>query len=411
MRPRSHLGGILTALALAATVPAAGTAGRPTEPGSLTRKLGRALAVPHVAPASSAALAVDLARGTTVYSRNIDRPLVPASNEKLLVAYVALSTLGPSYRIQTDVLGRGRLQAATWLGNLILKGRGDPSLTTTDLRYLAARVRAAGIRRVTGRIIGDESHFDSRRTAPGWKSWYYIKESPPLSALAVDRARSLGGVSRGPALAAAARFRRLLRARGVAVAGRAAVGRARPGAVLLASAFSPPLWRLLRFMGLESDNFTAELLLKQLGTLTARRGTTAAGAVVVRRILAADGIPLGGVRIVDGSGLSGLNRLTVRALSALLQTAWADPSLRASFLATLPVAGRTGTLADRLRRAPTRGNVLAKTGTTADASALAGFVRHRFAFAIVQNGRPVSHWWARRAQDRFVAVLAAQQRP
>ena len=411
MRTRRRLGALLLVLAATAAGPLAGTAAAPAQPAPLMHKLARALAVPHVARSRSAALAVDLTSGATLFARNVGRPLIPASTEKLLVTYAALTTLGPSYRIRTDVLGRGQLHGSTWRGNLILKGRGDPSLATADLEYLAARVRAAGVRRVTGRIVGDESHFDSRRTAPGWKRRYYINESPPLSALAVDRARVVGGaVSRHPALAAASAFRRLLRARGVSVAGRAAVGKARPRAQLLASAFSPPLWRLLRFMGLESDNFTAELLLKQLGTVGGSGGTTAAGATVVRRVLAMNGIPLRGARIVDGSGLSGLNRLTARGLAALLHAAWANPSLRPAFRATLPVAGRTGTLAHRMRRSPARGKVLAKTGTTSSASALAGFVQHRFLFAILQNGHPVSHWWARRAQDRFVAVLAQQRR-
>jgi D-alanyl-D-alanine carboxypeptidase len=67
-----------------------------------------------------------------------------------------------------------------------------------------------------------------------------------------------------------------------------------------------------------------------------------------------------------------------------------------------------GTLEDRMEAPPARGSVLAKTGTTAESSALSGYVRGRFAFAVLQNGRPVWHYWARRAQDRFAAVLAAQ---
>jgi D-alanyl-D-alanine carboxypeptidase/D-alanyl-D-alanine-endopeptidase (penicillin-binding protein 4) len=77
-------------------------------------------------------------------------------------------------------------------------------------------------------------------------------------------------------------------------------------------------------------------------------------------------------------------------------------------VAALPVAGVSGTLHDRMRRAPARGNVVAKTGTTSIASALSGFVRGRYVFAVVHNGHPVSSWWARVAQDRFATVLAAQ---
>jgi PBP4 family serine-type D-alanyl-D-alanine carboxypeptidase len=161
-------------------------------------------------------------------------------------------------------------------------------------------------------------------------------------------------------------------------------------------------------MDRESDNFAAELLLKTLGAAELQQGTTAAGAQVVTQSLLDAGVPLGGVRIVDGSGLSSLDRLTANALVSLLRVSWDDPELHPVVLHALPVAGVSGTLDHRLRRAPARGNVFAKTGTTSLASALSGFVRDRFAFAVIQNGAPVSSYWARRAQDRFALVLASQ---
>jgi D-alanyl-D-alanine carboxypeptidase/D-alanyl-D-alanine-endopeptidase (penicillin-binding protein 4) len=88
---------------------------------------------------------------------------------------------------------------------------------------------------------------------------------------------------------------------------------------------------------------------------------------------------------------------------------WNDPELRLELLSSLPVAGRTGTLHDRMRHTVAAGVVLAKTGTTDNASALSGFVGDRYAFSILQNGWPVSWTWARRAQDHFAAVLAAAQ--
>jgi PBP4 family serine-type D-alanyl-D-alanine carboxypeptidase len=158
----------------------------------------------------------------------------------------------------------------------------------------------------------------------------------------------------------------------------------------------------------ESDNFTAEMLLKELGAMQMGHGTSAAGAAVVTRELADAGIPTAGVRIVDGSGLSALDRLTANALTALLRAAWLDPELRPVLRAALPVAGVNGTLEDRMRSGPAHGTVLAKTGTTSEASALSGFARDHYAFSILQNGSPVSYWWARVAQDRFAQVLASQ---
>jgi D-alanyl-D-alanine carboxypeptidase/D-alanyl-D-alanine-endopeptidase (penicillin-binding protein 4) len=159
-------------------------------------------------------------------------------------------------------------------------------------------------------------------------------------------------------------------------------------------------------MGRESDNYTAEMLVKQIGALFAGRGSTAAGTRVVRDELTAAGVPLAGVRLADGSGLSSLNRLTAAAVVSLLEAGLADSSLKDAFLGCLAVAGVAGTLEHRLQSRPARGRVIAKTGTTDAASALSGFVRGRYVFAVLQNGRPVSSFWARKAQDRFATVLA-----
>ena len=363
--------------------------------------------MPHVDPSQTAALAVDLRSGGVVYSHNPGLSLQPASNEKLPVAYASLALLGSNYRFHTEVVGTGSLVGDVWHGDLFLKGFGDPTLTPSDLVALASAVASWGITRVDGAVIGDESWFDGRRTGPGWKPRFYIGESPPLSALVVDRGWFRGRTSARPALAAASLFRQALESRGVAVRRTARAGALTTAGFPLAQDVSEPLGAIVRFMGRESDNYTAEVLVKQLGALYADEGSTAAGARVVRAALAAAEIPLGGVRIADGSGLSRLDRLTASALVALLLAGIADPQLRDAFLGSLAVAGVDGTLQHRLESRPARGRVLAKTGTTSAASALSGFIRDRYVFAILQNGAPVSSYWARRAQDRFATVLAA----
>jgi D-alanyl-D-alanine carboxypeptidase/D-alanyl-D-alanine-endopeptidase (penicillin-binding protein 4) len=398
---RRRLAALLVVVAAAAPAASAAT---PAPSSELQRKLARALRVPHVSPARSAALALDLTSGTVVYAQNASRSLAPASNEKLPVTYAALSVLGPAFRFDTDVLGEGEQDGAVWRGTLVLKGSGDPTLSSASLRSLAQQVRAGGIRRVTGGIVADESWFDARRTVLGWKPGFYFGESPPLSALVVDRDH---GGSTNPALAAGVALRAALRAAGVAVGGTVRVGVGGEIAIPLATVESATLAAIVRFMDRESDNFTAEMLLKELGASELGRGTSAAGAEIVMRELAGAGVPTAGVRIVDGSGLSQLDRLTVAALAALLRAAWSDPEIRSALLAALPVAGVSGTLEDRMRTGPAHGLVLAKTGTTMDASALSGFVRGRYAFAVVQNGHPLSYSWARVAQDRFAQVLAA----
>jgi D-alanyl-D-alanine carboxypeptidase/D-alanyl-D-alanine-endopeptidase (penicillin-binding protein 4) len=391
-------------LALAAAV-SAGAAVAPPAP--LAARLDAALRVPGVDLARTAALAVDLETGEIAYSRNAELPLLPASNEKLAIAYTALTRLGPGYRFRTEVLGLGSLDGAVWRGDLVLKGYGDPTLDRDDLLALARDVRAWGIHRVSGAVFGDESTYDALRTGPGWKAAYYIEECAPLSALIVDRSRYQERVSHDPARTAGRLFREALESVGVTVGKHARRLLVAPStAVPLALDVSEPLADIVRVMGRDSDNFMAEMLLKQLGERLGTAGTTGAGARVVRQALIDAAVPLDGVRIADGSGLSRLDRLTATSIVSILLAGEDDGTIRDAFLGSLAVAGVDGTLKHRLEKRPARSRVIAKTGTTNKASALAGFVRDRWAFAVVQNGSPVSAERSRRAQDRFATVLA-----
>ena len=401
------LGLALCGSSIALETPQAGRASgqNPATSKALTRKLNAALASAKIPSAQRAAEVVDLTSGEVIFSRHASGSLAPASNEKLPITLAALTLLGSDYRISTEVLGEGEQQGSKWLGDLVLKGHGDPDLSSGDLKRLAQQVRAAGIRSVSGNLIADESYFDRSRTAPGWKSFFLINECAPISALSVDR-----GIvtSASPPIVAARVFSKMLASSGVKVRGDLRTGTASADALSIGSVESPPLWKLLRFMDRESDNYSAELLLKQIGANDNERGTTANGAAQVKSVLADADIPLAGVRIVDGSGLSRRDRLTARALSQLLIVAWDDTTLRSPFVASLAIAGRFGTLSHRLRSGPARGNVFAKTGTTNSASALSGYVRNRYAFVILQNGSPIAAERARAAQDKFVTVLAAQ---
>lgn len=401
---RRGVAGSLAVVAFFCTLLPASTYAAHTRRPALADRLAAALALPA---GREGALAIDLASGRTIFSLNGTRPLQPASNEKLPLTFAALARLGAGYRFHTDVLGAGHQTGSVWHGDLYLRGHGDPALHTSGLARLARDLLKCGIRRVSGRVRADESWFDTRRTAPGWKRSFYMNESPPLSALVVNRAAFRGEMSPDPAGAAAAIFTRVLERHGIAVARGSGWGTAPAHARLLARLASQPLAQTIRFMDRQSDNFTAEMLLKTLGAEIAGHGTTAAGAGVVVQTLARSGVPLAGVRIVDGSGLSRLDRLTPRAITAVLTDAWRKRSLRGPFWRALAVAGRSGTLARRLRSGPAYGAVRGKTGTTDAASALSGYVRRRFAFAVIQNGRPVAALSAHTAQDRFATALAA----
>lgn len=372
----------------------------------LPTRLANALAVPGNSATASGAVVVDLQTGRLLFARHPDLPLAPASNEKLTVSFTALQELGVTYRFRTEIFARGYQEDGVWHGDVFLKGFGDPTLTSLQVERLAAQIADLGITRIDGRVYGDESWFDAQRTAPGWKASYYINECPPLSALIVDRGWYDHHTARQPALAAAGELKLLLHKHGVA-SGVVGLGRAPDDAYALAQVDSDPLPAVVAEMDHESDNFIAEMLLKDVGAETGGAGTTAAGAAVVKRDLVAAGVPLAGVRITDGSGLSLDDRLTARALAALLVAVWNDVDLRNPFWASLPIAGINGTLDKRLRKSPARGAVRAKTGTTDRASALSGYVRDQYGFAVLQNGWPVRRLSAEKAQDRFATALAS----
>ncbi|HEX3453938.1 MAG TPA: D-alanyl-D-alanine carboxypeptidase [Gaiellaceae bacterium] len=393
----------VVAVALCASV-AAASPGAPVA-ADLNAKLGAALRTPGVGPGHTGAVAVDLTSGRLVFAHNDAVGFVPASNEKLPVTFAALKTLGPDFRFPTEVRGQGSLESdGTWTGNLVLKGYGDPTLSTARIKILADRVHRLGITHVTGMVIGDESFFDKVRIAPGWKASFYIEESPPLSALVVDRDWTGKAYSTTPAYTAAKKFRALLIKDHIRVDGPARAFQA--GGKVLATTVSQPLDQILHSVDADSDNFSAELLLKEMGAVAGDGGTTADGAAVVTGVLKQNNVPLDGVRIVDGSGLSSLDRLTPKAIVAILRQCWSDGALRSTLVQAMAVAGRSGTLEHRLLGPGTRGSVIGKTGTTDLASVLSGFVHGRYAFSVMENGTPVALWAARTAQDSFVRTLA-----
>ena len=397
MRPRDAL------LASCAVVVAAVTAvSAPAASADLSTRLAATLRSPQLSSARTAAIAIDARTGAVVFAHNEHLPVIPASNEKLPVSWAALSRLGPGYRFATELFGVGTRSGQTWDGDLYLRGGGDPTLASGDIARLARSIKARGILAITGKVRGDESAFDTKRGGQGWKRYFLGIESPPLSALVVDRAN--GWPKHSPPLLAAQALQDSLRRHGVAVLGGSGLGTTPAGALLLAVDHSARLATITKSMNRDSDNFTAEMVLKHLGTLEGGMGTSARGAQVVIDEMRAAQIPVTGVRIVDGSGLSSLDRITAVALAGVIQAGLENPRIRDAFADSLAVAGRNGTLKNRLWKLA--GVVKGKTGTTNLACTLSGVVNGSVVFVVLQNGSPVAFWPARVAQDAFVTALA-----
>ena len=354
-------------------------------------------------PARSCLMVADGAR--VVFERNPDLPVVPASTMKLLTATAVLARIDAETRLTTQVRTSAAPDAGGVVdGDLWLVGGGDPVLGTaawrrsfrrqprlvTPIELLADRVAAAGVRHVTGRVIGDDSRYERVRYLPSWPARYVTgNETGPLSALAVNdgfRQVHPEGPFADPAAGAAGVLNELLRQRGVRVEGRPASGVAPPTSVTVAILDSPTIRELVNQMLLDSDNDTAELLLRELGLRVLGQGTTDAGRRVVVDTLRRMGLPMAGSRVVDASGLDPGNRVTCRLLTRLLL----DAPTAAYVDRGLPVAAQTGTLYRRFLATPVAGRLRAKTGSIRQVAALAGHARSatgsRLTFAYVQNG-------------------------
>jgi D-alanyl-D-alanine carboxypeptidase/D-alanyl-D-alanine-endopeptidase (penicillin-binding protein 4) len=367
----------------------------------------------------SGAYVLDLNTGQTLYARSANTGRLPASVEKLYTTTTALTRFGPNATLTTSILGNGTMDGGTFVGTLYLRGGGDPTFgsaafdhaaygTGASIQQLVANlVRATGIRSLQGNVVADESYFDSVRGTPATGNEPNTEVEGQLSALAFNAgwtSASEVGLVAHPALTAGQQLVAALTAAGVRVpkSTRITAGRTPAGAAPLASVHSPSIATLIALTNSPSDNFFAEMLLKDIGARFGGGGTTADGAAVVRAQVAQSfGIQ---PRLDDGSGLSRYDRTTPVQVVTLLKDEAADTQ----FTNSLAVAGETGTLQDEMRGTYAQGRCRGKTGTLHDASNLVGYCTsrdgHTLAFALLMNG--IYPNYAHPIQDRMAVAVA-----
>ncbi len=401
----------LATAALLAALPAAASAA------SLSKRLAAAM---RPAGGSSGAYVVNATTGKPVFRYRHRTPRILASNTKLFTTAAALARYGVAGRLTTEVRGTGTLDAdGTYRGDLYLVGGGDPTFGSSafarrsygggaSVQTLARALKGVGVRRVTGRVYGDESKFDSRRGGPD--SRYRV--SPyvgPLSGLSYNRglASETGrGYQSSPPAFAAARLDSALARLRISVKGSPRSRRTPAGAVQLVNSQSPTMARLARLTNKPSDNFFAEMLVKDLALQARGKGTTSYGA----RLAAGFAKRLGArpARLTDGSGLSRGNRAEPYRVARLLQAMRGRDEFQA-FYDSLSIAGRDGTLGPRMRRGAARRRCRGKTGTLSGVSAVSGYCTARsgevYVFSILMNG--VNPYGARGLQDRMLNTIAA----
>lgn len=440
---------------------------------ALAGDLSRLFARPAVAHAVWGAQVRSLARGDTLYSLNEHTLLDPGSTTKIVTLAAAADRLGWDYRYETRLVTAAPVEQGVLRGDLVAHGTGDPTINApgagADLfEKWAAELRAAGIERIDGRIVGDDRalagdvwtglgpgwgwddlgfgfatpsgalqhrenvvaivveptapgkpavvRFDpasglqlinrvrtaGRATEPAWT----LRRPPGRSALVLDGAIPAGAPAESRLVSVAnptdffvAALRRTLIREGIPVTGAAvdvdslphaapAAGAEAEARRVLAVHRSAPLSEIAVPMMKRSQNLYAESLLRTLGA-ESPSGSAADGVAAVAGVLESWGLDRRQFHVADGSGLSPRNALTAAALVIVLERLHGYPGRRTHFERTLPVAGRDGTLARRMRGSAAAGSARAKTGTKTDVGALAGYVDaaggERLAFAILVN--------------------------
>jgi D-alanyl-D-alanine carboxypeptidase/D-alanyl-D-alanine-endopeptidase (penicillin-binding protein 4) len=322
---------------------------------------------------SCASVSID---GRIVGERNPGAVVIPASNQKILVGAVALDVLGPDYRYTTRVVGPSP-SGGVVAGDVYLVGGGDPLLSSewypdsgldrfppfniTSLDELARQIAASGVTQIQGAVRGDGSRYDDEFYVETWGGGVAGLEAGPYDALLVNDARVLGDDQRGsdPNEAAAREFVRVLGENGVTVTGGAGIGTAPAETTELGAIESMPLSAVIAEMLTNSDNNTAEMMVKEIGLEASGTATRQAGLDAMADTIAGWGVDTAGMALGDGSGLSLANRLTCTTLIGVLQHVGVDSPVGQG----LAVAAQTGTLVDIFGDTPVAGRLLGKTGT------------------------------------------------
>jgi D-alanyl-D-alanine carboxypeptidase/D-alanyl-D-alanine-endopeptidase (penicillin-binding protein 4) len=434
MRPARHIGALILALLGVVTAAAAATAqAGPVGPDrSFRTPIAQGAATAHRSISSaklsvalgklfrrvgrSGAFVLDASNDQVLFSRKGSRSRILASNSKIFTTATALARFEPETRLRTTAWSVDDISDGISQG-LYLRGGGDPTLRGSGLAKLAERVRGAGVVNVQGPLLYDDSFLDHNTGIP--QHGITSERIGTLSALTID-----GGSPGDPAKNAAQRFQDALRREGVAIGNRVTPATVPQGAIQVADFGSPTMADLVKDTNVPSNNFFAEMLLKDVGGQFGDAGSTAAGISVVQGFASQRGASFRGE---NGSGLSRRNRASpasvVNLLDSMLEL---DPNaspdtqldqsrLRAAWVDSLAVAGRSGTLAHRMRRTAAQGKCHAKTGTLTGVSALSGYcfqgaddAEHAVVFSLLMNRVDVNR--ARLVQDRMAALIARYRR-
>ena len=399
---------------------------------SLRRSIDSLVNEPKFARANLGFLVVDPLTGDTLYSHNAGKLFMPASNQKILTSTVALAQLGPEYRFATTFVTRGKIANGVLEGDLIVIGRGDPTVSDrvkgnamAFMQSVADSVVARGIHRINGSVRAGGNAFPDSIYGYGWE-WDDIhgESAAPVDELEfnegmIQHTVHVGGRDTLVAIATESPTNSYLDALTSGLVKRGVVlseSKALTGFDSLTTPldtiykfYSPPLRDILKPFLKPSQNQIGEALIKTLGLEKTGVGMTDSGAVVMKRQLAAWGIDSMSTVIYDGSGMSRHDLVTPEAIVKILIGIQRDPSF-AAFYDALPIAGVDGTVRTRMVGTVAANNIHAKTGTLEFVRSLSGYVTtavgEKLVFSMLSNHYtgPVAD--VTRLQDQIGVLLA-----
>lgn len=334
-----------------------------------------------------------------VYAYRADTLMRPASNMKMLTSIAAIRRLGPNYKFTSGAYVNGNVRGDSLIGDIGLRFTFDPWFDSEKLHTLASSFAKAGIRRVSGRVVVDLVMREPMQHEEHWT-------------IGDLKTRRLGMLYRGEQRVLS-EVKYALRAQGVSFSDAQLVVSKIPSGAQLIGKTSSSMRKSLELAIKNSSNEQAECLSFALsGQYLKGQNFRESGAKYLRRFILKElGVNPDSVCVIhDGCGLCVHDRLTPRFLVRLMHYAYGHKYIHDVLTMYMPVAGKSGTLHNRMHRESVRGKVQAKTGTLTredGITSLAGYVvgknGHTLSFAIIQNEVPVAD--ARLWQDRFCEQL------
>ena len=386
---------------------------------------------PRFARATLGFLVIDPNAGDTLYSHNAGKLFMPASNQKILTGSVSLVQLGADYRFRTTFVTHGKIANGVLDGDLIVIGRGDPTVSdrvkgnaVAFMQRVADSIVARGIHHIKGSVRAGGNAFPDSIYGYGWE-WddLHGESAAPVDELEFNegmvqritrigtRDTTISVATDSPTNSYLAALSLGLVRRGVMIDTPAAIGfdSLDAPADTIYSFYSPPLRDILKSFLKPAQNQIGEALIKTLGLEKTGVGITDSGAVVIRKQLAVWGVDSTSTVIYDGSGMSRHDLITPEAIVRILVGIQQDSAFSV-FYNALPIAGVDGTTRTRMIGSAAANNIHAKTGTLEFVRSLSGYVTtaagEKLVFSMLANHYTGSVADVTRLQDEIGILLA-----